>query len=296
MAGTDSTARNITGGPAIVLVAPQLGENIGTAARAMANFGLDDLRLVSPRDGWPNERAAAAASNATHVVEGARVFGTLGEAVADLSFVWATTARNRGLHKPVRGPEEAMGEAHARTGAGQRVGILFGRERTGLETEEITLADEIVTFAVNPAHASLNIAQAVLLMGHEWFRALGEAGRRETFRAFDHAPAEKRELHGLLAQLEDMLERRRHFAVESREAMQRANIRSALTRPQLTRGEVHLLRGVLKDLDRFDAEGRDVLGPTPRGAAGREGSGQGRSGLGGSGHGGSGHAGSAREK
>ena len=272
MAGTDSTARNITGGPAIVLVAPQLGENIGTAARAMANFGLDDLRLVSPRDGWPNERAKAAASNATHVIEGARVFDTLPEAVADLAFVWATTARNRGLHKPVRGPEDAMGEAHGRIAAGQRVGILFGRERTGLETEEITLADEIVTFAVNPAHASLNIAQAVLLMGHEWFRALGEEGRRETFRAFDHAPAEKHELHGLIAQLEAMLERRHHFAVESREAMQRANIRSALTRPQLTRGEVHLLRGVLKDLDRFDAEGRDVLGATRH----NEGRGEGR--------------------
>ena len=252
--------------PAIVLVAPQLGENIGTAARAMANFGLSDLRLVAPRDGWPSEKARAASASATHVIEAARVFDTLAEAIADLNLVLATTARNRGLHKPVRGPEEAMGEARARIEAGQRVGILFGRERTGLETEEITLADEIVTFAVNPAHASLNIAQAVLLMGHEWFRALGEEGRRETFRAFDHSPAEKHELHGLIAQLEDMLERRHHFNVASREAMQRANIRSALTRPQLTRGEVHLLRGVLKDLDRFDAEGRDVLGSAKRDA------------------------------
>ena len=260
MAGTDATARNITGGPAVVLVAPQLGENIGTAARAMANFGLDDLRLVAPRDGWPNERATAAASNATHVIERARVFATLEEAIADLNFVWATTARNRGLHKPVRGPDEAMREASRRIESEQKVGILFGRERTGLETEEITRADEIVTFRVNPAHASLNIAQAVLLVGHEWFRTLGEEGRRETFRQLDETPAPRHELLGLIAQLEDMLERRHHFAVESRETMQRANIRSALTRPQLTRGEVHLLRGVLKDLDRFDAEGRDVLG------------------------------------
>ena len=265
MAGTDATRPNMTGGPAIVLVAPQLGENIGTAARAMANFGLSDLRLVTPRDGWPNERATAAASNATHVIEGARIFDTLSDAIGDLSFVWATTARNRGLHKPVRGPEEAMAEAQTREATGQGVGILFGRERTGLETEEITLADEIVTFPVNPAHASLNIAQAVLLMGYEWFRQSGETGRRETFRDLDVAPAPKHELHGLIAQLEDMLERRRHFAVESRETMQRANIRSALTRPQLTKGEVHLLRGVLKDLDRFDAEGRDVLGPMRRG-------------------------------
>ena len=248
------------GGPAIVLVAPQLGENIGTAARAMANFGLGDLRLVSPRDGWPNERAVAASASATHVIERARVFDTLEQAIGDLNFVWATTARNRGLHKPVREPERAMADAASRVGAGQQVGILFGRERTGLETEEITRADEIVTFAVNPEHASLNIAQAVLLMGHEWFRSLGERGRRETFRELDEAPAPRHELLGLIAQLEDMLERRHHFAVETREAMQRANIRSALTRPQLTRGEVHLLRGVLKDLDRFDAEGRDVLG------------------------------------
>ena len=268
MAGTDSTAQNLAGGPAVILVAPQLGENIGTAARAMANFGLSDLRLVAPRDGWPNARANAAASNATHVVEGARLFATLPQAVADLHLVWATTARNRGLHKPVRGPEEAMGEAAAREASGQRTGVLFGRERTGLETEEITLADEIVTFPVNPAHASLNIAQSVLLVGYEWFRhahlARGEGGRRETFRDFDHAPAPKHELHGLIGKLEAMLERRHHFAVPSREAVQRANIRSALTRPQLTRGEVHLLRGVLKDLDRFDAEGRDVLGATRR--------------------------------
>ena len=264
MAGTDATACNVTGGPAIVLVAPQLGENIGTAARAMANFGLDDLRLVAPRDGWPNERAGAAASNATHVIERARVFETLEEAIGDLNFVWATTARNRGLHKPVRGPDGAMEEASARMASGQRVGVLFGRERTGLETEEITRADEIVTFAVNPAHASLNIAQAVLLVGHEWFRTLGDEGRREMFRDFDASPAPRHELLGLIAQLEDMLERRHHFAIESREAMQRANIRSALTRPQLTRGEVHLLRGVLKDLDRFDAEGRDVKGATAR--------------------------------
>ena len=267
MAGTDASARNVSGGPAIVLVAPQLGENIGTAARAMANFGLDDLRLVAPRDGWPNPKALAAAASATHLIEGARVFATLEEAVGDLQFVWATTARNRGLHKPVRDPEAAMGEAAARIGSGQRVGILFGRERTGLETEEITRADEIVTFAVNPAHASLNIAQAVLLMGHEWFRTLGEEGRREAFRDFDAAPAPRHELTGLIAQLEGMLERRHHFAIASREAMQRANIRSALTRPQLTRGEVHLLRGVLKDLDRFDANGRDVKGPAERGGA-----------------------------
>ena len=264
MAGTDITARNITGGPAIVLVAPQLGENIGTAARAMANFGLSDLRLVAPRDGWPNERAVAAASNATHVIEAARVCGTLEEAIGDANLIFATTARNRGLHKPVRGPEDAMSEARARMDGGQRVAVLFGAERTGLETAEITRADEIVTFPVNPAHASLNIAQAVLLMGYEWFRGTGETGRRETFRDFDHTPAPRHELFGLIDQLERMLERRRHFAVESREAMQRANIRSALTRPQLTSGEVHLLRGALKDLDRFDAEGRDVLGPTKR--------------------------------
>jgi tRNA/rRNA methyltransferase len=157
-------------------VEPQLGENIGAAARAMANFGLVDLRLVAPRDGWPNEKARAAASRADHVLDAARAFATTADAVADLNFVYATTARNRGLPKKVVGPREAVGELKVRTAAGQATGILFGRERWGLTNEEIALADAIVTFPVNPEFASLNIAQAVLLMCYEWMGA-GLPGR-----------------------------------------------------------------------------------------------------------------------
>src|SRR5690606_6650312 len=138
---------------------PQLGENIGAAARAMANFGLWDLRLVNPRDGWPNERAIAAASKADHVIERVRVFDTVEAAIADLHFLLATTARNRELYKPVIGPDAAAERCRERIAAGQGAGILFGRERWGLENEELALADALVTLPVEPAFASLNIAQ-----------------------------------------------------------------------------------------------------------------------------------------
>ena len=156
--------------PAIILVEPQLGENIGMVARAMANFGLTELRLVNPRDGWPNDKARAAASRADHVIDGAVLFPTLTEAIADLNFVFATTARERDGFKPVRAPGEAVRALRTRGSAGQKTGILFGRERIGLENEEVALADEIVTFPVDPTFASLNIAQAVLLMSYEWMK------------------------------------------------------------------------------------------------------------------------------
>ena len=157
--------------PVIILVEPQLGENIGMVARAMANFGLAELRLVNPRDGWPNDKARAAASKADHVIDATAVFADLASAVADLNFVLATTARERDGFKPVRAPVEAARALRARGEGGQRTGILFGRERFGLFNEEIALADEIVTFPVNPAFASLNIAQAVLLMSYEWMKS-----------------------------------------------------------------------------------------------------------------------------
>src|SRR5688572_11515805 len=162
MAGTDKSQKiTLRPGPAIILCEPQLGENIGTTARAMANFGLWDLRLVNPRDGWPNERAVAAASRADHVIERVRVFDTVEAAIADLSMVHATTARRRDQQKEVVGPAESAMRmsAHIRTGAG--AGLLFGRERWGLYNEEVALAESIVTLPVEPAFASLNIAQAV---------------------------------------------------------------------------------------------------------------------------------------
>ena len=156
MAGTNSELELMTGGPVIVLVEPQLGENIGMVARAMANFGLSELRLVNPRDGWPSEKARAAASSADHVIDGVQVYETLAEAVADLNFVYATTARLRDGFKPVRAPQDAAAQLRGRHGAGEMTGILFGRERWGLSNEEVAMADEIVTF---PGQSRLRLAQ-----------------------------------------------------------------------------------------------------------------------------------------
>src|SRR5690606_14387532 len=171
MAGTDRSLEPTLGPcPAIILCEPQLGENSGTTARAMANFGLWDLRLVRPRDGWPNEKAIAAASRADHVIERVRVFATTEEAIADLSLVYATTARRRDLQKPVFGPEEASQRIISRLPTGGGAGSLIGRERWGLYNEEVAISDAIVTLPVEAAFASLNIAQAVLILAYEWPR------------------------------------------------------------------------------------------------------------------------------
>src|SRR4051812_4909710 len=191
MSGTNSELEMITGGPVVVLVEPQLGENIGMVARAMANFGLSELRLVNPRDGWPSEKARAAASKADHVIDGAVVYATLEEAIADLNFVYATTARERYGFKPVRSPIVAARTLKAKHAAGEKVGVLYGREKSGLANEEVALADEIVTFPVNPAFASLNIAQAVLLMSYEWMKQSMESEDETLFQALDQKPATK---------------------------------------------------------------------------------------------------------
>src|SRR5690606_14959061 len=197
MAGTDKSQEiNFRPGPAIILCEPQLGENIGTAARAMANFGLWDLRLVRPRDGWPNARAIAAASRADHVRERARAFDALADAIADPQLVYATTARSRDMQKEVFGPEEASANMAAYVAGGQGVGLLFGRERWGLLNEEVAMADAIVTLPVEPAFASLNIAQAVLLMAYEW-RRTSQKGTQLPFSDAMAQVAPREELIGL---------------------------------------------------------------------------------------------------
>ena len=168
--GTDKTKSWIAGGPIVILVEPQLGENIGTTARAMANFGLSRLRLIKPRDGWPNPRAYVAASGADRILDEAVLYDTVEAAIADCTYVLATTARAHDQAKPVIGPEEAAHVMAPRIAAGEPVGVVFGRERHGLENTEVALTDAIVTYPINPAFASLNLAQAVLVIAYEWFK------------------------------------------------------------------------------------------------------------------------------
>ncbi len=259
MAGTARKRTLIAEGPAIILVHPQLGENLGMVARAMANFGLAELRLVNPRDGWPSEKARSAASKADHVIDGAKLYTSLEEAIADLNFVYATTARDRDGFKPVRGPEAATAELRTRFVRGEKTGILFGREKSGLTNEEVALADEIVTFPVNPAFASLNIAQAVLLMSYEWMK--GGVGEEESlpFQAKEQEPATKHDLQGLFDHVEEALDTRGYFRPASKKPKLVDNLRTVLTRPGFTASEINVLRGVISSLDRFTRD-------NPRGA------------------------------
>ena len=259
------------GGPAIILVEPQLGENIGMVARAMANFGLSELRLVNPRDGWPNEAARATASRADHVIDAAKVYAAAAEAVADLNFSLATTARQRDNFKPVRGPVPAGRELRTRVRAGQKTGILFGRERFGLYNDEVALADEIVTFPVDPSFASLNIAQAVLLMSYEWMKSGLESEEQTVFSGPEFVPAEKHHLQGLLNHLEEALEARGYFRPKPKKPKMLDNLAAVLTRPAFTEAEIKVLRGVVASLDYFSPrEPRGATYPERKARADRE--------------------------
>ncbi len=230
--------------PAIVLVRPQLGENIGKAARAMLNFGLTEMRLVAPRDGWPNPAAGPAASGADEVLANAKVYQTVAEAVADCAHVYATTVRKRGVTKPVLTPEAAAREIHAATGGSA---ILFGPERSGLETDDVALARAIVTVPINPAFASLNLAQAVILVAYEWSKA--EALPQPTAEEL-LPPAPQDELDGLIAHFDKLLEPRGYFRPESRAAATRRTLRGILTKPGWNHLEVRTLRGILSTLEK----------------------------------------------
>lgn len=250
MAGTDTSLKiELKPSPAVILCEPQLGENIGTAARAMANFGLWDLRLVRPRDGWPNEKAVAAASRADHVIERVRVFATLEEAIGDLTLVLATTARSRDLQKAVIGPEEAAQRMSAQIGAGRGAGLLFGREKWGLLNEEVALADCIVTLPVEPAFASLNIAQAVLLMAYEW-RRHSDLGKQLPFSDAMAEVAPREELIGLFGHLETTLDGSGFFTAPEKRPTVINNLRTMLERGKFTSQEIRTLRGVISSLDR----------------------------------------------
>jgi tRNA/rRNA methyltransferase len=244
MAGTDRRREVISGGPAVILVHPQLGENIGMAARAMFNCGLTDMRLVKPRDGWPSAKAKQAGSGADPVLESARVFETLEEAIADLRHVYATTARDRYLVKRIVTPRQAAGELRLHVGEGRATGILFGPERMGLLTDQVALADTIISVPLNPAFSSLNLAQAVLLVGYEWFTA-GDATPSEILPTGKSEPAGKKEYQSFFDHLEEELDRNGFLRNEEKRPSMVRNLRSLFLRAQCTAQELRTLHGII---------------------------------------------------
>lgn len=250
MAGSNSRAEAPEAAdaqPVFLLVAPQMGENIGAAARAMWNFGLDRLRLVAPRDGWPNPRAEAMASGALRVLERAALAESVAEAGADLTYVFATTARERTMTKRVVTPETAMAEARAMIGRGERVGFLFGPERAGLANADVARANAIVSVPVNPAYGSLNLAQCVLLLAYEWMRSGGEAPAEE-YRMGDAHLATSGEVDRLVLHLVERLDAVGFFhPPEKRESMT-ASLVNLFHRAPLTEADVRTLHGVVRAL------------------------------------------------
>ncbi len=261
MAGTDHRQkRDLGASPTVMLVNPQLGENIGMAARAMANFGLMDLILVDPREGWDKEKALAAASGAANTVAAAKEAQVLADALKPFNYVYATTARPRGMTKDVMTPEQAAADMHSRIDQGQKIAILFGRERIGLTNEEVSLADMIITAPVNPAYASLNIAQAVLLVGYEWFKPLATTLGMETselaalegpgLQMPGTRPATKDELFGFFEHIEGELDTAGFFKTDDKRPHMIRNLRNLFARAQPSEQEVRSLRGIVSSLTR----------------------------------------------
>ncbi len=250
-AGTDKTKRWVeTPGPVVILVEPQLGENIGAAARAMANFGLSRLRIVKPRQIWPNDKARMMAAGADRILDEAELFDTLEAAIADCSLVLATTARAHDQAKPVIGPQQAAAEVAPRIAAGETVAIVFGRERNGLENDEVALADRIVTLPVNPAFASLNLAQAVVIVAYEWFKLAGSGLPFTMPQKSGSAP--KQQLLAFFASLERELEKVEFFRPPDKRETMQINLRNIFTRMQPTQQDIQTLHGVIMAI----AEGR----------------------------------------
>jgi tRNA/rRNA methyltransferase len=251
-AGTDKTkdwAR--LAGPIVILVEPQLGENIGAAARVMANFGLARLRLVNPRDGWPNIQARRSASGADRVLDETVLCRSLAAAIADCTLVLATTARAHDQAKPVLGPQEAVAWIAPHVAAGENVAVLFGRERHGLENDEVALADRIVTFPVNPAFASLNLAQAVALIAYEWFK-LASGGGLPFAMPRKSEPAGKQQIEAFFSNLERELDAIEYFRPLDKRATMVVNLRNIFARMQPTQQDIQTLHGIVMAL----SEGR----------------------------------------
>jgi len=245
MAGTDSSkAARLEDGPAIILVEPQMGENIGAAARAMLNCGLTDLRLVRPRDGWPNQKAVSAAAGADVVVDAARVYRNTAEAVADIDVLYATTARRRDMVKPVYTPSAAAMDMRRERVAGRAAGILFGRERSGLANPDVTRANAIITAPLNPAYSSLNLGQSVLLIAWEWLKSGDETPPVE-HPTGDSEPAAQASVEGLLDHLDRELDAAEFYRSRDQRPAMQQNLRNIFARARLTEQESQTLRGVV---------------------------------------------------
>ncbi len=239
--------------PAFVLIRPQMGENIGAAARAMWNFGLDRMRIAAPRDGWPNQSAVAMASGAGRLLDEALLTADTAEAVADCDYVYATTARPRELTKPVFTPQAALADAHDRIAAGQKVAVMFGPERAGMENDDIARANAIISVPVNPDFPSLNLAQCVLLCGYEWQRASVETPPLRTQLQGDWAT--QVEIEKLAENYEATLDRAGFFFPEHKAANMKMNLRNLWSRMSLTRADVQMLHGVMRQMVRWKEKG-----------------------------------------
>ncbi len=233
--------------PAFVLIRPQMGENIGAAARAMWNFGLDRMRIVAPRDGWPNPAADAMASGAGRVLDEAEVTGDVAAGIADRTYVYATTARPRELTKPVFSPQAAMRDAAARIARGEKVAVMFGPERSGMENADIAHANAIITVPVNPDFPSLNLAQCVLLVGYEWQLATQEVAD-VTIVGQRTQPAEQRDIEALARHYEDRLEEAGFFYPDHKADSMKVNLRNLWSRMPLTVADAQMLHGILRQL------------------------------------------------
>lgn len=245
MAGTDQTkAAPLPPGPAIVLVEPQMGENIGAAARAMLNCGLTDLRLVRPRDGWPNQKAVSASAGADAVVDAAKVYRNTAEAIADLHVVYATTARRRDMVKPVYTPTAAAREMRTEMAAGRNAGVLFGRERSGLANHDVMRAQAIVTAPLNPAYSSLNLGQSVLLIAWEWLNA-GDETMAIEHPTGDSTPAPQKDVEALLEHLDTELDAAEFYRSRDQRPAMQQNLRNIFQRARMTEQETQTLRGVV---------------------------------------------------
>ncbi len=240
--------------PIFVLVRPQMGENIGAAARAMANFGLKNMRLVAPRDGWPNQKAVAMASGAGSILDNAVVTETTAQSVADCTHVYATTARPRGLTKRVLTPEAAMKEATGRIVAGETVAVLYGPERAGLENDDVALANTIISVPVNPEYASLNLAQCALLMAYEWRRQTVDVDQERVDFAKTEV-ASQIEVEKLSNHYEERLTDAGFFFPETKAEGMKQTMRNMWSRMPLTRADVQLLHGILRQMVRWKERG-----------------------------------------